>query len=82
MQKFLLVTTGPTGNSEQAREQGKCSWSDSIMALITLEIFLLALMGFGSGAREATLHSADQLFLPVQQNNQIPSIFFLHVGTP
>lgn len=47
MQNFLLVVIDPTGNTEQAmlaaREQGKCGWSDPIMALITLEIFLLAL---------------------------------------
>lgn len=63
MQNFLLVVTDPTGNTEQAmlaaREQGKCGWSDPIMALITLEIFLLALRGFGSGAKEATLHCPD-----------------------
>lgn len=54
------------------------------MALITLEIFLLALMGFGSGAKEATLHSPDLLLLPAEQNSQIPSICFcmsaLHEG--
>lgn len=72
--------TDPTGSTEQAmlaaREQRKYSWSDPIMALITLEIFLLPLMGLGSGAKETTLHSPDLLLLPAQQNNQIPSICF------
>lgn len=67
-----------------ARVQGKCGWGDPVMALISLEIFSLALMGFGSGAKEATLHFPDLLLLSGQQNNQIPSIYFctsaLHEG--
>lgn len=67
-----------------ARVQGKCVWSDPVMALIPLEIFSLALMGFGSGTKEATLHFPNLSLLSAQQNNQIPSIYFcmsaLHEG--
>lgn len=70
----------PTANTEQAmpaaRVQGKHGWSHPIVALISLEIFSLDLMGFGSGAKEATLHCPDLLILSTEQNNPTPSIYF------
>lgn len=64
----------PTANTEQAmpaaRVQGKHGWSHPIVALISLEIFSLDLMGFGSGAKEATLHCPDLLILSTEQTIQ------------
>jgi len=52
------------------------------MAIISLEIFSPALRGFGSGAKEATLHFPNLVLLPAQKSNQIPSIYFCMSALP
>lgn len=70
-------------NTEQTvlatRVRGECGQRDPIVGLISAEIFSLATMGLGSGAKVSTSRFPDLLLLSAQLNNLTLHVYFCMV---